>query len=275
MGYNSTLLGTSPSQYPHKGLVSLKQLNLKKKTTKNAHSTTLNYPGILKISPPIFRHFLNQWIFRLGPKKVGLIWSFPWKIPLLDDLPVGQAGAATQCSLMVPGALEREDLAWKSFGSHGFFWDPRPSYFMLSCKKKERWNNKKLQKLSDPIFLVDQTGVVWELAEALSVFAIGLPTIYVNVLKQDFGEFSSCMILKGWKGHPPKMLPPSWPPRMHTTYVQNSSEYLQCPSAYPTIIYSCFFRLQRSGWCRSVELELSQLYISISLSLSLSLSAHA
>ena len=58
MGYNSTLLGTSPSQYPHKRLVSLKQLNLKKKH-ENSYATTLNYPGILNISPAIFRHFLN------------------------------------------------------------------------------------------------------------------------------------------------------------------------------------------------------------------------
>ena len=56
---------------------------------------------------------------------------------------------------------------------------------------------QKAPKTQRPKFFVLIQGVVWELAEALSVFAIGLPTIYVNVLKQDFGEFSSCMILKG------------------------------------------------------------------------------
>ena len=53
-----TLLGfPAHLNIPMKRLVSLKQLNLKKKTYENSYSTTLNYPGILNISRPIFRHF--------------------------------------------------------------------------------------------------------------------------------------------------------------------------------------------------------------------------
>ena len=162
---------------------------------------------------------------------------------------------------MVPGTLRREDLAWTSFGSHGFFWDPKP--FMLSCNKKKHGETTKAPQTKRPPFFLLIQGVVWELAEALSVFAIGLPTIYVNVLKQDFGEFSSCMILKGERVILPRRCRKIMTTQDGYNLCTELVRVFAMPSAYPTIIYSCFFRLQRSGWCRSVEF--SQLYISLSV----------
>ena len=158
------------------------------------------------------------------------------------------------------GPLEGKIWLGHHLGPMGFFGTQNPSCCLVTKKHGE--TTKAPQTKRPPFFLLIQ-GVVWELAEALSVFAIGLPTIYVNVLKQDFGEFSSCMILKGERVILPRRCRKIMTTQDGYNLCTELVRVFAMPSAYPTIIYSCFFRLQRSGWCRSVEF--SQLYISLSV----------
>ena len=168
--------------------------------------------------PPIC-HIAFSWRFCIPSYSSMIMWTV--KVQIGPDKKNGisfnlggydcmkrQAGAATQCSLMVPRGPLKQPGKWrvgskwpqKSYSSHLIgieSFNPK-MWRLYVCNKKTRGGFNKRLHLG-AVFRSHMFFFFWVFcesfgsscfnAQALSVFAIGLPTIYVNVLKQDWNQF--------------------------------------------------------------------------------------
>ncbi len=88
-------------------------------------------------------------------------------------------------------------------------------------------------------------------AQALSVFAIGLPTIYVNVLKQDWNQLLQDLTLMS--GPVERVI--GFCIQDAASLTTQDGYNLEMTSHYPSYYRLLLIHLQRSGWFRFVELS--------------------
>ena len=149
-----------------------------------------------------------------------------------------------------------------------FCWDPKP--FMLSCNKKERWNNKSSSKTKRPQFfwlifgsrLGAGRGVeclcYWSADHLCQCLEAGLRWVVrlydtERVKGSSFQDAASLMTTQD--GY-----------NLCTELVRVFAMPISLPHDYHLLSILVFFASNAPvGWCRSVEL--SQLYISLSLSM--------
>lgn len=137
------------------------------------------------------------------------------------------------------GPLEGKIWLGHHLGPMGFFGTQNPSCCLVT--KKNTVKQQKLHKLSDPHFSCwsRESFGSWP-RRWVSLLLVCRPSMSMSWSRTSV-SFPAVWYWKVKGSSFQDAAEKSWPPRMDTTYVQNSSEYLQCPQPTPRLSILVFF----------------------------------